>query len=119
MVWRRPMVMDVVGAPVPPMLASPGPLPDGPGWAFELKWDGIRAIAVVEEGQTRLYARSGAEVTAAYPELAGIGAGFDDAILDGEVVVLDERGRPSFEALAERIHVRERTRVARLAAAIP
>jgi len=50
---------------VPPMLATPGPLPEGPGWAYEFKWDGIRAVAVVEGGRTRLYARSGAEVTTA------------------------------------------------------
>ena len=54
------------------MLASPGVLPTGPGWVYEFKWDGIRAIAVVLEGRTRLFARSGAEVTAAYPELATV-----------------------------------------------
>src|SRR5687768_12950266 len=78
-----------VGGPPSPMLASPGELPSGPGWAFEFKWDGVRAIAVVTGGKTRLFARSGAEITAAYPELAGVGAGLDDTVLDGEVVVLD------------------------------
>jgi bifunctional non-homologous end joining protein LigD len=101
------------------MLASPGPLPTGPGWAYEFKWDGVRAIAVISGGQTRLYARSGAEITAAYPELAGVVAGIDDAVLDGEVVVLDAAGRPSFQALAERMHVRDRPRAARLAATVP
>jgi bifunctional non-homologous end joining protein LigD len=101
------------------MLASPGDLPSGPGWAFELKWDGVRAIALIKDRQTRLFARSGAEITAAYPELSKLGAGLDDAIVDGEVVVLDDHGRPSFTALAERMHVRERGRAARLAATIP
>src|SRR5581483_5191357 len=105
-----------VEGPPSPMLASPGELPSGPGWAFEFKWDGVRAIAVVHAGKTRLFARSGAEITAAYPELAGVGAHLDDSVLDGEVVVLDADGRPSFQALAERMHVREPARAARLAA---
>ncbi|MER7275765.1 non-homologous end-joining DNA ligase [Dactylosporangium sp. NPDC000244] len=102
-----------------PMLASPGALPAGPGWAYEFKWDGIRAIAVVREGVTRLFARSGAEVTAAYPELAGVGRGLADSVLDGEVVAMDEAGQPSFQVLAERMHVREPNRAARLAATVP
>ncbi|GGM70939.1 ATP-dependent DNA ligase [Dactylosporangium sucinum] len=101
------------------MLASAGVLPSGPGWAFEFKWDGIRAIAVISGGATRFYARSGAEVTAAYPELAGIGRGLDDTVLDGEVVAMDEAGQPSFQVLAERMHVRDPYRAARLAAAVP
>ncbi|MDG6100687.1 non-homologous end-joining DNA ligase [Dactylosporangium aurantiacum] len=105
--------------PPAPMLASTGPLPSGPGWAYEFKWDGIRAIAVISGGETRLYARSGVEVTAAYPELATIGEGLDDTVLDGEVVTMDEAGRPSFQLLAERMHVREPARAARLAVALP
>jgi bifunctional non-homologous end joining protein LigD len=101
------------------MLASPGVLPTGPGWVYEFKWDGIRAIAVVVEGRTRLFARSGAEVTAAYPELATIGRGLADSVLDGEVVAMDEAGQPSFQVLAERMHVREPHRAARLAATVP
>ncbi|MET7395661.1 non-homologous end-joining DNA ligase [Dactylosporangium sp. NPDC005572] len=108
-----------MGGPPAPMLASAGVLPSGPGWAFEFKWDGIRAIAVVSGGATRFYARSGAEVTAAYPELAGIGRGLDDTVLDGEVVAMDEAGQPSFQVLAERMHVRDPHRAARLAAAVP
>jgi bifunctional non-homologous end joining protein LigD len=109
----------VSGSPFTPMLASTGPLPRGPGWAYELKWDGIRAIAVCRRGVTRLYGRRGNEVSAAYPELAGIGREVDDAVLDGEVVVLDAAGRPSFARLAERMHVRDRGRAARLAHSSP
>ncbi|WP_203916159.1 non-homologous end-joining DNA ligase [Rugosimonospora africana] len=101
------------------MLATAGPLPSGPGWAYEFKWDGVRVIATVERGTLRLRARSGAEVTAAYPELAPLGAVLDQAVLDGEIVVLDEDGRPSFTALAERMHVREAGRAARFAATRP
>jgi bifunctional non-homologous end joining protein LigD len=101
------------------MLATPGPLPAGPGWGYEFKWDGIRALASTFEGRLRLWARSGAEVTLGYPELAGLAAALPDAELDGEIVLLDEHGRPSFTALAERMHVREAARAARLAAARP
>jgi bifunctional non-homologous end joining protein LigD len=106
------------------MLATAGTLPGGEGWAFEFKWDGVRALAVAEGGKVRFYARSGAEITKAYPELAGLGraldaAGVSTAVLDGEVVLLGPEGRPSFTALAERMHVREGGRAAQLAATIP
>jgi bifunctional non-homologous end joining protein LigD len=100
------------------MLATPGPLPVGPGWAYEFKWDGVRALATVH-GTLRLHARSGAEITVAYPELAPLGRALADAVLDGEIVSLDAAGKPSFTTLAERMHVRERARAARLAAARP
>src|SRR2546423_9881585 len=100
------------------MLATPGPLPVGSGWAYEFKWDGVRALATVHDG-VRLHARSGAEITVAYPELAPLGRVLADAVLDGEIVSLDAAGKPSFTTLAERMHVRERARAARLAAARP
>lgn len=106
------------------MLAVSAPLPVGPGWAYELKWDGVRALAVVGAGQVRLYARSGAQITEAYPELSGLAgalaaAGVTDAVLDGEIVALDATGRVSFTMLAERIHVRESTRTRQLAGTHP
>ncbi|WP_173077493.1 non-homologous end-joining DNA ligase [Phytohabitans rumicis] len=108
------------GAPLKPMLAVTGErLPSGPGWVYEFKWDGVRAITQIAQGRALMWARSGAEITAAYPELAALGGALDDAVLDGEVVLLDEAGRPSFTALAERMHVREHGRAARLAASIP
>src|SRR4051812_9221780 len=84
-----------------PMLATGGELPTGAGWAYELKWDGVRALAVVSQARPgwRLYARSGADITAGYPELAALAAAvratdIDDVVLDGEVVALGEDGRP-------------------------
>lgn len=106
-------------APFTPMLARTGELPTGADWGFEFKWDGVRAIADTAGGSWHLYARSGAEITAAYPELAGLADQVADAVLDGEVVVLGEDGVPSFTALAERMHVRDRARAARLAAEMP
>ncbi|GAA1812161.1 hypothetical protein GCM10009682_36880 [Luedemannella flava] len=114
-----------MAGPVPaPMLATAGPLPTGSGWAFEFKWDGVRALARCVDGRVTLYARSGTEITAAYPELRGLGAvvaeaGTGDALLDGEIVALGADGRPSFTALAERMHVRDTSKAAALAAALP
>src|SRR5262245_3239033 len=106
------------------MLATTGELPVGPGWAYEFKWDGVRALAVLSAGRTRLYARSGAEITKAYPELAGLAAtledaGLTDAVLDGEIVLLDGSGRPDFVALGERMHLRDTARARQLASLKP
>jgi bifunctional non-homologous end joining protein LigD len=107
-----------------PMLATTGDLPVGPDWTYEFKWDGVRALTVAAMGGMRLYARSGADITKAYPELGRLGqalaeAGITDAVLDGEIVVLDEAGHPSFMALAERMHVRDDHRTHQLAATVP
>src|SRR5688500_14483753 len=101
------------------MLATTGRLPSGAGWAYEFKWDGVRAIAEVRGGAVRMYARSAVEITMAYPELAALGRALPDVILDGEVVVLDPAGRPSFVLLAERMHVRDPRRAAQLAVSSP
>jgi bifunctional non-homologous end joining protein LigD len=101
------------------MLATAGALPTGRGWGYELKWDGVRAIVVCGGGDTRVYARRGHEITSGYPELAALGSDALDAVLDGELVVLDANGRPSFRDLAERMHVRDRDRAARLATTYP
>lgn len=108
----------VPGAPLSPMLATAGALPVGPDWSFEFKWDGVRVLALFAGGPPELFARSGAVVTAAYPEIADLHLP-EGTLLDGEMVVLDAAGRPSFTALAERMHVRERNRAGRLAATLP
>jgi bifunctional non-homologous end joining protein LigD len=112
------MVDRVPGAPLSPMLATAGTLPVGPGWSYEFKWDGVRVLALFDGKSPRLFARSGAVVTAAYPEISGLTLP-PGSLLDGEMVVLDAAGRPSFTSLAERMHVREPARAARLAAALP
>ncbi|MEU4419559.1 non-homologous end-joining DNA ligase [Actinoplanes sp. NPDC024001] len=106
------------GPPLSPMLATSGPLPTGPGWSYEFKWDGVRVLALFTGDAPQLFARSGAVVTAAYPEIAGLHLP-EGTLLDGEMVVFDTAGRPSFTALAERMHVRERHRAARLAVTAP
>jgi bifunctional non-homologous end joining protein LigD len=85
------------------MLATPGTLPDGPEWLFEVKWDGMRLLADVADGRVRLSSRSERDVTANFPELAALTALAPDVLLDGEVVLL-ENGVPSFAALADRMH---------------
>ncbi len=104
-----------------PMLATPatGPaeLPRGPEWAFEVKWDGVRALADTTSDRLRLWSRNEREITPAYPELSGL-ADVQGAILDGEIVLMAD-GIPSFSALAERMHVRDPRRAEALAAQRP
>lgn len=94
--------------PVAPMLASPGEPPLGPGWAFEFKWDGLRALAAVAGDQVRLYSRNGNDITSGYPELAVLSGlvGGRPVLFDGEIVTLGEAGSPDFALLQERMHVR-------------
>ena len=76
-------------------------------WA-EMKWDGVRALGVWADGSLRLFARSGTEITDRYPELTSPGAASldaSDAIIDGEIVALDAKGRPSFSLLQNRMHL--------------
>jgi bifunctional non-homologous end joining protein LigD len=95
--------------------------PRGDGWAWELKWDGIRALSYVDGGRIRLFTRNGNEVTHRYPELRGLGVelGPRDAVLDGEIVALDDAGRPSFEHLQGRMHVENASAIRRLSSEIP
>jgi bifunctional non-homologous end joining protein LigD len=80
-------------------------LPSGPGWAFEFKWDGVRALLDISENGTRIYGRNGNDITEGYPELLGLSADVGDGLFDGEIVAMSN-GRPSFEALQRRMHVR-------------
>ena len=88
-----------------PMLAVPADdVPrDDSSWAYEMKWDGYRAIVEVRKGTMRIASRRGNDVTAKYPELADLAGALHgvDAILDGELVVLDESGRASFQAIQQ------------------
>jgi bifunctional non-homologous end joining protein LigD len=93
---------------IAPMLArETSSLPDGPGWAFEIKWDGVRALAHDDGSRVRIRSRRGEEITDRYPELAGLHGALAgrSAILDGEIVALDPSGRPSFQLLQRRMGV--------------
>jgi len=78
-----------------------------PNWIFEIKWDGVRAIAEIKDGKTTLWARSGRDVTREYPEFKDLAEKFrlKNAIVDGEIVTLDEDGRSNFQKLQNRLGV--------------
>jgi bifunctional non-homologous end joining protein LigD len=91
-----------------PMLARTCDLPPEDGrWAYEIKWDGVRAIGYADGGRLRLVSRNGNDITARYPELRELGRamGAHEAVLDGEVVAFDDQGRPSFQRLQGRMHL--------------
>jgi bifunctional non-homologous end joining protein LigD len=78
---------------------------DDASWAYEMKWDGMRALVTIDGGQVLVTSRNGNDVSARYPELAGLAAAVGvDAVLDGEIVALDANGVPSFEQLQPRMH---------------
>ncbi|HET9185605.1 MAG TPA: DNA ligase D [Solirubrobacterales bacterium] len=92
---------------VVPMLARLSELPASEeGWAVEVKWDGVRAIAYCQPGRLELQTRNLNVVTAQYPEVRRLSRqlGSRDAVLDGELVAFDAEGKPSFERLQQRIH---------------
>jgi len=94
---------------VEPMLATLANRPfSDPNWLFEIKWDGIRALARIENGALVLCSRTGVDIAKRYPELASLpnALAARKAILDGEIVALDAQGRSNFERLQERMHVR-------------
>jgi bifunctional non-homologous end joining protein LigD len=100
---RDPFPENVV-----PMLARLSKLPrDDDGWAVEVKWDGIRAIAYCRPGRVELQTRNLNDVSSQYPEVKRISRalGAHDAVLDGEIVAFDENGRPSFERMQQRMHL--------------
>ncbi|MFI2645476.1 ATP-dependent DNA ligase [Streptomyces sp. NPDC018610] len=94
---------------IAPMLATPGALPPAAQdarWAYETKQDGQRVVAYLPgDGSVVLRARSGEDITAAYPELGALGRalGATPAVLDGEILALDESGRASFQLLQGRM----------------
>ncbi len=110
---------------VAPMLASLSKLPkDHDRWAYEFKWDGVRAMCYFAAGRMKIESRNLIDVTARYPEvhpLADAVRGHDDGglILDGEIIALDEEHRPSFGLLQSRMHVRSPEQAGRLSLQTP
>ena len=95
-----------------PMLASIGEKAfSDPNWLFEIKWDGVRALAWIDDGALTLRSRNAVDITKRYPELAALpdAVSAQQAILDGEIVALDTRGHSEFQLLQERMHVRAPT----------
>jgi bifunctional non-homologous end joining protein LigD len=126
LIHRMDPPADPEAEPMParlaPMLARAGTMPsDEREWAFEIKWDGVRAIAYSQPGELRLQSRNLKEITDSYPELARLNRALSShrAVLDGEIVAFDSEGRPSFSSLQPRMHVTSRSHAKRLAAATP
>jgi bifunctional non-homologous end joining protein LigD len=90
------------------MLLTAGALPVAVRmYAFEIKWDGVRALVAVERGKVRITTRTGRDVSASYPELAGLAGPLQGhaVLLDGEIVCFDDSGVPSFGRHQQRMHV--------------
>ena len=105
-----------------PMLATKGTrVPAGEEWVHEVKWDGVRMLAEVEEGspRARLTTRNANDATIAWPDVHGAPMGGRDLLVDGEIIGLDALGRPDFAVIQERMHVRSATSAARLAHRVP
>jgi bifunctional non-homologous end joining protein LigD len=106
--------LDATPSPGPtpaplPMLATAGELPapeEDERWAYEFKWDGVRAVAAVHDGTLVLTSRKGTEITVRYPEVGRLPDALagTDAVVDGEIVLMDAAGRPDFGALQNRMH---------------
>ncbi|MEY2433241.1 MAG: bifunctional non-ous end joining protein LigD [Acidimicrobiaceae bacterium] len=105
-----------------PMKAVTGQLPaDEAGWAFEIKWDGVRVLSGIGEGKVRLRSSNGNDITGRYPELQALAEALEghSVILDGEVVAFDDQGRPSFGRLQQRMHLANAAEVRRRAETMP
>jgi bifunctional non-homologous end joining protein LigD len=103
------------------MLAVAGELPsDDAAWAYEMKWDGIRALAHVRDGQVMLVSRTGRDVSGTYPELQGLGGavGEHQFVLDGEIVAFGPNGWPSFEVLQQRMNISSPAQIRQVAAEV-
>ncbi|MDW5596498.1 DNA ligase D [Conexibacter stalactiti] len=112
---------------LPPMLAKAGELPpraQEEQWGHEVKWDGIRALLWCDHGQVRIESRTQREITDRYPEIKPIGRalaarGIYEVLLDGELVALDDAGKPSFERLQSRMNAGSEAAIRRAARGNP
>jgi len=105
---------------ISPMLAKVSTPFDNPNYLFEIKWDGERVIAFVQDGKiTRLQNRRLRDVSKQFPEIIGLEVNAKEAILDGEMVVLGEDKKPSFSKLSQRSRVQDPLRIGLLSKAMP
>jgi bifunctional non-homologous end joining protein LigD len=106
---------------VPMMAKLAEDVPPGDQWAFEIKWDGVRAIGYSEPGRLRFESRNLNDISAQYPELRPLNRALSShsAVLDGEIVAFDDEGRPSFERLQQRMHLTREADIKRRAAQFP
>jgi bifunctional non-homologous end joining protein LigD len=127
MIHRMDPPQDPGREPMPetlqPMLASlADSLPrDQNKYGFEFKWDGIRAVLFIQGGRVRAQTRKLEDVSGRYPELRPLGnaVGSKELILDGEIIALDDQGRPSFEQLQQRMGLNSDSEIRRMMARVP
>ncbi|MBC8167517.1 MAG: DNA ligase D [Bryobacteraceae bacterium] len=95
--------------------------PAGPNWIYEIKWDGVRAICFIEQGRIHMCSRKGNAFDRQYPELGVVPhqVAAETAIIDGEIAILDQNGRSSFELIQPRIHQTDANSIAHLARKSP
>ncbi len=94
---------------------------EGAEWLYEIKYDGVRALAIRDGGSVRIFGRSGIEATANYPEVV-LALGklpFVRFVIDGEIIAFGSEGRPSFQALQRRIQAHDRGQIAAMALGNP
>src|SRR4051812_48807724 len=95
------------------MLATSASKPfDRPGWLFELKYDGFRVLAIRRGDEVRLLSRRGNDLAPCFPEIVACLRELPDLVLDGELVVLDEAGKPRFERVSRRARTKKAMSVA-------
>ncbi|HEX4445028.1 MAG TPA: non-homologous end-joining DNA ligase [Galbitalea sp.] len=117
--------MSEADSTVSPMLATLGSAADidetTDDWAFEMKWDGIRAVATVRDGAITLATRNGKDTTATYPELSELGSRTNqhEVVVDGEIVALNKHGRPDFGLLQQRMGLTRKSDVKPSARKVP
>ncbi len=113
---------DWLRAPIEPMLARPADKPPDPAdYFFELKWDGIRALISLDEGEMRIRGRNGLDLTKQFPELLNGEQAFraTSALFDGEIVCLDAGGKPEFDKVIHRMQQKAEGAIERARAAHP
>jgi len=120
---------DLPGAVASPMPQSMQPMmatlasqpPSGGDWLFEIKWDGVRALCFVENGELRILSRTGNRCEKQYPELSVLPryVNAKNAVLDGEIAVLDESGRSGFNLIQPRIGVTDPNTISHLSRSAP
>jgi len=105
-----------------PMLAKAARLPaDQENYSYEIKWDGIRAIAYLEKKQLKLFSRNQLDITAQYPELQQLALKHqqNSLILDGEIITFNAQGQPSFELLQKRMNLSSAKSIQQICQTVP
>jgi DNA ligase D-like protein (predicted ligase)/DNA ligase D-like protein (predicted polymerase)/DNA ligase D-like protein (predicted 3'-phosphoesterase) len=108
--------VDWLRDPIEPMLAQSADEPPGPeGYLYEVKWDGIRAMIAVDEGEVKIFSRNRQNITARFPELLAADKSFRtaSALFDAEIVCLDSEGKPVFKNVIRRLQQKSKDAIAR------